>query len=163
MNDVPVPPPPPSGFPDSQPPFSPAQYSAPPSGSNRKLVKIIVGVVAGIALLVILFVGAIFAFVFTLVKSAEPYQHAIQVVASDARAQQKLGSRIEARWWSSGSINTSGSSGSADLAIPVRGSSGSGTVYVAAKKSAGQWNYEKLELEIDGQQERVDFLPTKDW
>jgi len=138
-------------------------YAPPPSTSNKKVAKIVVGVVGGIVLLLVLVVGGLLLVILQMLKSSEPYQHGVQVVAQDARAQQKLGTPIKPDYFFSGSVNVSNSSGNADLAIPVRGPRGSGTVYVVAKKSAGQWNYEKLELAIDGQEERVDFLPPRDW
>jgi len=153
-------PPPPGMATYSQPPVMvPGQYPVQPPFGNRKTVKIIVGVVLGLALLVILFVGAILGFVFSLMKSSEPYQHALQAAASDASVRQKLGVPIKEGWWASGSINLSGASGNADISIPVHGSERSGTLYVVAKKSAGLWKYETLELAVEGEGERINLLP----
>jgi hypothetical protein len=123
----------------------------------------VVGIAGGLFLLVILAVVGFLAFLLQMLKSSDPYQHGVQVVAQDARAQQKLGTPVEPGYFFSGSVNVSNSSGNADLAIPVHGPKGRGTVYVVARKSAGQWSYERLELAVDGQEQRVDFLPPRDW
>jgi cytochrome oxidase complex assembly protein 1 len=161
MDNSSTPPPPPFGMPAYDQPPIPAGYTPPPPASNKKVVKIVVGIVIGLFLLVLLFVGGLVAFVFTLMKSGEPYKHAMEVVQRDSRAQQKLGSPIKPGWFVTGSENTTPTSGNADIAIPVRGSAHSGTVYVVAKKSAGEWSYERLELQVDGENERVSLLPPK--
>jgi hypothetical protein len=68
-----------------------------------------------------------------------------------------LGEPIEPGWYMSGSINVSGSSGEADIMIPISGPRGTGRIYAVATKSAGRWSYEILEVEIDGQPERIDL------
>ena len=60
--------------------------------------------------------------------------------------------------WRIYSINTTNDSGDADLSIPVSGSARSGKLYIIAKKSAGVWHYEKLQLWIDGQSSGIDLL-----
>jgi hypothetical protein len=162
MGNASDPPPPPSGVPTFYQPPGPTLYP-PPSSGNRKVVKIVVGIVAGIFLLVMVAVVGLLAFILQMMKSSEPYQHGVQVVTRDARAQQELGTPVKPGYFFSGSVNVSNSSGNADLAIPVHGPKGGGTVYVVAKKSAGQWSYEKLELAVDGQEQRVDLLPSRDW
>jgi hypothetical protein len=58
-----------------------------------------------------------------------------------------------------GNINVNGSSGHADLAIPVSGPEGSGTIYVVASKSAaGQWTILRLVVEVKETNERIDLL-----
>lgn len=73
----------------------------------------------------------------------------------------QLGEPIEPGWMISGSIHVSGSSGKADLAIPLNGSKNSGTLYVVAHKDVGQWLFDQAEVEVNGQQERINLLPEK--
>src|SRR6059058_5881080 len=49
----------------------------------------------------------------------------------------------------SGNTNVNGASGEANLSIPVSGPKGKGTIYAAATKSLGRWNYSGLVLEIE--------------
>jgi hypothetical protein len=60
-----------------------------------------------------------------------------------------------------GNINISGSSGEADLAIPISGPEDKGTIYAVAEKSAGRWIYSILEVEIKTTGERIDLLEQK--
>lgn len=138
------------------PPPGASGAPAPPSVS-RKLIWIIVSVVVAVALLAVLFVGGIATAVFSLVKSSEPYQHGLQMATHDPRVIAELGAPLQPGWLVNGSIQTSGPSGSADIAIPLNGSRMKGTLYVVAKKSAGQWTYQTLELRTEGQPD-IDLL-----
>jgi hypothetical protein len=57
-----------------------------------------------------------------------------------------------------GSINISGTSGNADLAVPLSGPKGKATVYVRARKAMGKWNYNFMQAAIEGSDERIDLL-----
>ena len=60
-----------------------------------------------------------------------------------------------------GNINVNGSSGHADLAIPISGPQGNGTIYVVASKSAGHWDVLRLVVDIKATNERIDLLADK--
>jgi hypothetical protein len=96
--------------------------------------------------------------VFGAMKSSHVYQQALIRVQESAEAREALGAPIEPGFWVSGSVEVSGPSGSADLAIPVSGPKGSGTVYVVATKSAGEWEYRTLQLAPNGSSDRIDLL-----
>ena len=58
-----------------------------------------------------------------------------------------------------GNINVNGSSGHADLAIPVSGPEGSGTIYVVASKTAaGQWTISRLVVDVKATNQRIDLI-----
>lgn len=104
------------------------------------------------------FIGGILAIVFGSIKSTDVYEEALARARSHPAVVEALGEPVEDRWWMSGQINTSGPSGSADIAIPLRGPKGKATVYAVASKSAGQWEYHTLEVEVEGRPERIDLL-----
>ena len=104
------------------------------------------------------FVATIFFFVFSMMKTNETYQHALQSARGDAEVVAALGQPIEEGWFVSGSFEETGASGQASFAIPVSGPKGGGTVYVEAKKAAGQWNYEVMVVEVEGSGDRIDLL-----
>jgi hypothetical protein len=89
--------------------------------------------ILGLVLLVALFVGGLLTLTFGLLKSSEPYQHAVAVASSNPDVVRELGAPIAPGWYASGSINVSGNSGDAKLAIPLNGKFRHGTVYVAKK------------------------------
>jgi len=116
--------------------------------------------ILGLVLLLALFVGGLVTFVFGLLKSSEPYQHAVSVASSNPDVVRELGTPIAPGWYLSGNINVSGSSGDADLAIPLKGSLHRGTVYVLAKKTDGVWKYDKLEMLVEGHESPIELLQT---
>jgi hypothetical protein len=146
---MPPAPPPSAGYRAPQYPY-PIQ---PPKSSKG----LIIGIVVAIFAVCVLFIAGVFAVVFGAMHSSDAYQTGIRAM-HDPRVQQQLGTPVRAGWFVSGSIHTSGGSGSADLSIPVKGSAQSGTIYVVGKKSAGEWTYEKLVLEVDGEGQRIDLL-----
>jgi hypothetical protein len=71
----------------------------------------------------------------------------------------KLGTPLKVGRFASGSINVSGTSGDADLALPVSGPKGAGTLYVKATRTAGRWNIELLQLAPDDGSSRINVVP----
>lgn len=144
-----------------EPTMHPAQPAQQPSWWNRNW-KWALPVGCLILLLPVLlltgFVGGILALVFGTIKSTDVYEEALARARSHPAVIEALGEPVEDRWWMSGQINTSGPSGSADIAIPLRGPKGKGTVYAVASKSAGRWEYQTLEVEVEGRAERIDLL-----
>lgn len=104
------------------------------------------------------FVGAILAIVFGTIKSTDVYEEALARARSSPAAIEALGQPIEDGWLMGGNIQVNGPSGSADISIPLEGPKGEGDLYVVASKSAGRWEYQTLELEVDGREDRIDLL-----
>lgn len=102
-----------------------------------------------------------FVTLFGILKSSDSYQQAVVRTQESAAAAEALGSPIEAGFWLTGSIEDNGRSGSANLSFPVSGPQGSGTVYVVAQKSAGEWEFMTLELAIKDSGERIDLLAER--
>jgi len=115
------------------------------------------GCLSGIVLL-LGFVALIMSFVFGMMKSSGAYKQSLSRARSNPAVVQAIGSPIKEGFFVSGSINVSGPSGNADLAIPITGSKGKGTVYVEARKSAGEWTFSKLIVKIDQTNERISLL-----
>jgi Cytochrome oxidase complex assembly protein 1 len=142
--NVPAPPPPPSAGYSAQPTPDPLQR-------KKKQTRIIVVAAMAVVLLIGLSVGGLLAMIFSFVRSSEPYQHAVQMATTDLHVIEELGAPVKPAWLFNGSIEESGPSGSADISIGLTGSRRKGTLYVVAKKSAGRWRYEVLELRAEGQ------------
>jgi len=111
-----------------------------------------------IILLFAAFVGAVMLLVFGSMKQSDVYKEAIARAQSDPIIAQKLGSPIKPGMFISGSINISGPSGEAKIAVPITGPKGSATIYVEATKSAGRWNYQLMQVAITGEDTRIDLL-----
>ncbi|WP_203323218.1 cytochrome c oxidase assembly factor Coa1 family protein [Pseudoxanthomonas beigongshangi] len=117
-------------------------------------------VVTGMAL-VAAFILAIMSFVFSMMKSSEPYQTGLSRARADAAVVAALGEPITPGYFVQGNIDGSAASGEANLAIPLKGSRGAATLYVEASKRAGEWQYETLVVALDGGQ-RIDLRDEDD-
>ncbi|MEP6809516.1 MAG: cytochrome c oxidase assembly factor Coa1 family protein [Chthoniobacterales bacterium] len=112
------------------------------------------------------FVGLIAAFValmvlivFGAMKSGDVYKHAVAEARANPEVAAALGTPLKEGMFISGTTNVNGASGNADLAIPISGPKGAGTIYAVAEKSAGQWTYSKLEVEVKGSGKRIGLQP----
>ncbi|MFN2476635.1 MAG: cytochrome c oxidase assembly factor Coa1 family protein [Chthoniobacterales bacterium] len=102
-----------------------------------------------------IFIALIVFVVFGAMKSTDVYKTAVARAKSNPAVTAALGSPITEGMFLSGSANTSGGSGTADLSIPISGPKGKGTIYVTATKAGGDWDYSKLYVEVDKTKERI--------
>ena len=109
-------------------------------------------------LLFVAFVASVALIIFSGVKSTDVYKDAVARAKSHPAVNEALGSPITEGFLVSGNTNVNGASGEANLSIPISGPKGKGTVYVAATKSLGRWNYSGLVMEIAGTHQRIDLL-----
>ncbi|HLG17277.1 MAG TPA: cytochrome c oxidase assembly factor Coa1 family protein [Blastocatellia bacterium] len=109
----------------------------------------------------VLVIFGIITLVFSAIKSSDVYKLAVAKAKANPTVISELGEPIEPAWLVSGSINVSGSTGTADLSIPISGPKKSGTVYAVARKSAGEWQFTTLQVEVEGRLERIDLGPPR--
>ena len=102
-------------------------------------------------------IGA-FAVALTFIKQSDPYIGALTQARNNEQVIAVLGEPIEPGWWITGSAETTDTSGYADFAFPISGPENSGKLYVVANKSAGLWEFQRIELEVDGQSARIPLL-----
>jgi hypothetical protein len=109
----------------------------------------------------LLFAGGIallFSFVFGMMKSSDVYSQALTRAKASPAVIEALGTPITEGYFTSGSIQETGPSGSAELSIPISGPKGAATIYLEARESAGQWSFSKLVVEIATPNQRIDLL-----
>ena len=138
---------------------TPTQLQPQPQGGFARHWKAVVGV--GCLGLIILVGASIVGVMFVIVgsiRSSDAYKQAMAKANANPEVVLRIGQPMQPGWLVSGNISVSGPSGDADLAIPVSGPKGKGTIYAVAKKSAGQWTFSRLEVEIEGQPGRIDLL-----
>ncbi len=68
----------------------------------------------------------------------------MEIAAGHPAVIEVTGEPIEAGWFVSGNVNTSGQIGDANLSIPISGPNGSGYLYVEATKNADEWYLDTL-------------------
>ena len=112
----------------------------------------------GTLILFVVFVGSIALIVFSAMKSTDVYKEALARAQVHPSVIEALGVPIKEGFLVSGNTNVNGASGEANLSIPISGPKGKGTIYVAASKSLGRWNYSGLIVEIEKTRQRVDLL-----
>ena len=96
-----------------------------------------------------LFVFSIVFFVFSVIKSSDAYQTALNRAKQDDRVTGALGSPIKDGLVPTGKTSDNGSSGNVNLAIPLSGPKGKGTIYVVGTKSDGKWEFSKLTVKVE--------------
>ena len=111
----------------------------------------------GLIVLIAGFAALLASLVFGIMKSSVAYKEPLARARAHAAVQEALGTPVEAGLLVSGTINVSGPSGRAELAIPLSGPKGRGTLYVVGSKSAGQWQFSKLVVEVKGTGVRLDL------
>ena len=109
-------------------------------------------------LLVAAFVFVIIGIVFGAMKSSDAYKTALAKAKADARVVNALGSPITDGYFVSGKTNVSGTSGQADMTVPISGPKGKGTIYFVASKFAGEWTFSKLMVEVADTKQRIDLI-----
>jgi hypothetical protein len=114
----------------------------------------------GLALLLAGFVALLVVVIFGAMKSSDVYKDAVAKARANPAVIDALGSPLKEGMFLSGNTNVNGASGEANLAIPISGPNGKGTIYVAASKSAGQWTYATLAVEVEKTHERIDLIRT---
>ena len=112
------------------------------------------------AVLFVVFVGSVVLIVFSAVKSTEVYKDALARAKAHPAVIEAVGSPVTEGFLVSGNTNVNGASGEANLSIPIAGPKGKGTIYVAARKSLGQWKYSGLVFEIAKTRQRIDLLQS---
>jgi len=115
------------------------------------LSMLVVGAVV-IVLIVTLVFGAL--------KSSDVYKQALAKATANPTVISELGEPIEAGWVVSGSISVNGSSGEADISIPISGPKKSATIYAVGRKSAGEWIFSRLEVEIPNRPPRINLISS---
>jgi Cytochrome oxidase complex assembly protein 1 len=110
--------------------------------------------------LVAVFVFVILSIVAGAMKSSDAYKAALAKAKADPRVVNALGSPIKDGFFAGGNINVSGTSGRADMNVPISGPKGKGTIYFVATKFAGEWTFSKLIVEIRNTGERIDLDET---
>jgi hypothetical protein len=104
------------------------------------------------------FAGVLIVAVSLTLGDSDVSKMAVAAAGSNPVVKQRLGDPIKRGLFTSGSIEIDASSGHADLEIPISGPRGKATIYAVAKKSAGIWKFETLDVAFDEASSRVSLL-----
>ena len=118
-------------------------------------------IVLSALLAIVGFVALILAIVFGSMKSSDAYSGALARAKAAPAVIAELGTPIRSSWYVGGRINVSGSTGYANLSIPIYGPKSKATIYVEARKKSGEWRYRELVVEIEASGKRIDLLQNR--
>ncbi|MFL6207248.1 MAG: cytochrome c oxidase assembly factor Coa1 family protein [Pyrinomonadaceae bacterium] len=108
--------------------------------SNKKIVFVVAGLVAGLALLVALFVGGIVGFVFYTINHSEAAQTARTFLRQNERLRQDIGEVKNFGWLVTGNIHADAGHGQATLTLKVIGARKTVSADVElAYRNGSQW------------------------
>lgn len=93
-------------------------------------------------------------------RHSDVYKEAMTKASASTQVRERMGEPIHAGWFVSGQLNVSGSTGTANLSIPIAGPRGRGVIRAAASKN-GVWRFSCLQVEIRDQPGIVDLLSVQ--
>ena len=130
--------------------------SAIPPPSLPTKARVVVGVLAGATTFGLFLLSLMFA-VEAMMHSSEAFQMALDIAQRSPCVVNAIGTPLKPGWFVSGSTNSQGSTGSAELSVPVRGPKGKGDLNLQAKKVDGAWHI--ISLEFEGSNGRLKLIP----
>mgnify|MGYP005861663867 FL=1 len=135
------------------------EYNSPqPNWFKRNWKWFIPAVVLALILMCVSCAALLMTTVVGAIKSSDVYKQAVTDAQVNPEVIAALGEPVEPGFLVSGSVETSGQAGQADLSIPLSGPQASGTLYVSAVKEAGEWQFNRLEVVVEDSGERIDLL-----
>ncbi len=123
--------------------------------------KIPLGILLAVGLLVA-FIGLIFTIVTVSFRQSDVFREAIARAERNSQVAQRIGTPLRPGWLSQGNLHVSGSSGTAQMEIPVAGPRGKATITLDARKVAGTWHFRILQIQFEGQSDSINLLDTEE-
>jgi hypothetical protein len=108
--------------------------------------------------LIALFVVILMTVITTSFRNSDVYKQALAQAASNSQVREQIGEPLKPAWLISGQLNISGSTGNANLSIPISGPKGKGAIRAVANKTGGVWRFTYLQVSVDGQPASIDLL-----
>lgn len=99
--------------------------------------------------------------VFSSIRHSDVYKQALTMAEGNQQVREQIGQPIEAGWLITGQLNVEGSTGNANLSIPVSGPRGKGRIRAVARKRGGIWTFSWLQMNVDGQADAIDLLAAQ--
>ncbi len=126
---------------------------------RRRDRRVLLIALAAVIPFLLLVVGGIAGLVFYFLKGSEAYRLAETLIRQSPEIRTVVGEGLEFGWFPTGSIETSGPSGRAELTIRVVGTTGSARVHVRMRKQMGEWRV--LEAVYESPEGVLHPLPLK--
>lgn len=85
-----------------------------------------------------------------MIEGSPAFAEAFSRASQHPEVTAALGSPLTPGFGMSGEIKETNGSGRADFTVPLNGSKGSGSLHVVARRSAGRWTFQTIEVEAGG-------------
>ena len=108
-----------------------------------------------------IFGSIVMSIITTSFHNSEVYKQAVAKASENSQVRETMGEPIHPAWFVSGQLNVTGSTGNANLLIPISGSRARGTIRSVASRSGGVWRFTCLQVSIEGRSETIDLLSTQ--
>ena len=92
---------------------------------------------------------------------SDVYKQAMTKAAENSQVRQEIGEPIRSAWLVSGQLNVTGSTGNANLSIPIFGPRGKGAIRAVAYKSGDVWRFTYLQVNVEGQPAGIDLVSVQ--
>jgi hypothetical protein len=116
-------------------------------------------------LTLILMIGVCGLVVMTIVMgsfhNSDVYKQALAQAEANLQIREQIGEPMKPGWLISGQLNVTGSTGNANLSIPISGPRGSGRIRAVAYKSGEIWRFTCLQVDVSGRSETIDLLSVQ--
>lgn len=85
-----------------------------------------------------------------MIESSGAFAEAFAKASQNPEVTAALGPPLTPGFGMSGSVEQKNDTGSADFTVPLKGSKGTGSMHVVARRSAGVWTFQKIDVEAGG-------------
>ncbi len=113
-------------------------------------------------LIVILLLCAFAAVIFTILdvsfRNSTVYKEALARAGRSPEIINRIGEPLRPGRVVQGQLNVSGSTGTANMRIPITGPRGKAAIVLDARKVDGTWVFRSLEVQFEGQSDTVNLL-----
>lgn len=92
-------------------------------------------------------------------RTSDVYKQAMLQAAGNPQVRAEIGEPIQAGWFVSGQLRVSGTTGNANMSIPISGNRGQGLIRLVARKNQ-VWRFSCLQVDVAGPSHSIDLLPS---
>jgi len=121
--------------------------------------KIPLGVLTLLFLMALFGAGVISIVMFSFHHS-DVYQQSVAKALANPEVHEQFGEPLRIGWFVSGELHVNGSTGAADLGIPISGPRGTGTIRAVASRNSGVWQFSYLQVIPAGKPCCINLLPA---
>jgi len=107
------------------------------------------------------FVTVLLTIITTSFHSSDVYKQAMATATQNIQIREQIGEPIQSAWIVSGQLHVNGSSGDANLSIPISGPRGKALIRAVAYKTGGVWRFTCLQVSVEGQSGNIDLLSVQ--